>query len=95
MNTNTNGDDGNWGYVPTFHKAMYPALSPGPQLDAMNRVMAQKVTACMDQLFEQQKEKKPLRLFEYIQHEITLATTGSVYGPQNPFNDPMMEKSFW
>ncbi|KAF2444587.1 hypothetical protein P171DRAFT_520723 [Karstenula rhodostoma CBS 690.94] len=39
INTNTNGEEGNWGCVMTFHDAIQPTLAPGKQLDAMNRVM--------------------------------------------------------
>ena len=91
LNTNTNGDEGDWGYSITFYKMIHTPLSPGPELDAMNRVMAQKVTASIDRI----RVQKVVRLFEFIRHEITLATTDSVYGPQNPFKDPEIEDSFW
>lgn len=57
----------------------------------MNRVMAQEVAASIDRV----KGEKAVQLFEYIRHEITMASTESVYGPQNPFRDPVIEDSFW
>lgn len=89
--TNVNGDEGHWGYSITFYKMMHTPLAPGPQLDAMNRVMAQKVTASIGAL----KGPKYVRLFEFIRQEITLATTDSVYGPKNPFKDPSISEAFW
>ena len=90
LGTNVNGDEGFWGYSITFYKTIHTPLSPGPELDAMNRVMAQKVMASIDRL-----EEKVVNFFDFIKHEITLATTDSVYGPQNPFKDPAIVESFW
>jgi hypothetical protein len=56
----------------------------------MNRVMAEKVAASISRMKEQK-----VKLFEFVSHEITFATTDSVYGPQNPFKDPKVEQSFW
>jgi hypothetical protein len=91
LNTNTNGDEGPWGYSMTFYKAIHTPLAPGPDLDAMNRVMAEKIVDAMDGL----KEERTVGLFEFIRHEITLATTDSIYGPHNPFKDIEIENSFW
>jgi hypothetical protein len=91
LNNNVNGDDGPWGYSITHYPAVRTPLLPGPGLDAMNRVMAQKVAASIDGM----KHKQKVKLFAFISHEITLATTDSVYGPQNPFRDPEVEESFW
>jgi len=90
LGTNVNGDEGFWGYSITFYKTIHTPLSPGPELDAMNRVMAQKVMASIDRL-----EDKVVNFLDFIKHEITLATTDSVYGPQNPFKDPAIVESFW
>jgi hypothetical protein len=91
LNTNTNGDEGYWGYSITHYKALHPPLFPGPGLDAMNRVMAKKIMGSLDRI----QTSKVLNLFEFIKQEITLATTDSVYGPHNPFQDPEVVVSFW
>ena len=90
LNTNVNGDEGFWGYSITFYKAIHTPLAPGSELDAMNRVMAQKVASSIDRL-----EEKVVGLFDFIKQEITLASTDSVYGPKNPFKDPEIAKTFW
>jgi hypothetical protein len=33
-------------------------------------------------------------LLELVRHELTMALTGAVYGPENPYNDPKIEASW-
>ncbi|KAJ4356540.1 uncharacterized protein N0V89_004574 [Didymosphaeria variabile] len=91
LNTNVNGDEGFWGYSVTHYKAIHPPLFPGPGLDAMNRVMARKITSSLESI----QSSEVIRLFDFIKREITLATTDSVYGDQNPFRDPTIVEAFW
>jgi hypothetical protein len=91
LDTNLNGDDGPISYSVTHYPAVRKPLSAGAGLDAMNRVMAEKVAASIDGMQRNQEVK----LFEFIKHEVTVATTESVYGPHNPFRDSKVEQSFW
>lgn len=91
LDPNANGEEGTWGYLTTFHDMIHAALAPGPELDAMNRVMAQKVSASIDRI----NDRKVVNLFQYIKHEIALATTDSVYGPHNPFDNTGIVDDFW
>ncbi|KAF2828617.1 hypothetical protein CC86DRAFT_404520 [Ophiobolus disseminans] len=91
IETNLNGDEGPRGYSITHYPAVRLALYPGAGLDAMNRVMAQKVGACIDEM----GQKLEVKLFAFIKNKITFATTEAVYGPHNPFRDPKLEESFW
>lgn len=91
LDTNTNGDEGPWGYSVTHYTAIRAPLNPGPGLDRMNRMMALKVAESIDGM----KRKQDVKLFAFIKHEVTFATTESVYGPQNPFRDAELEESFW
>jgi hypothetical protein len=93
INTNTNGEDGDWGYVNTFHDAIQPAVSPGRNLDAMNRMMLGLVASQFDEQAKHQRQN--VNLFEWVQHQITLATTNSIYGSGNPFRDSGIEQAFW
>jgi hypothetical protein len=92
INTNTNGEDGDWGYVMTFHDAIQPSLAPCTHLDAMNRVMLGLVAESLNRL----KDEVPttVKLFDWVRHQITLATTSSAYGPSNPYKDPSIEAAF-
>jgi hypothetical protein len=77
----------------TFHDAIQPSLAPGTHLDAMNRVMLGLVAGSLNRL----KEQLPttVRLFDWVNHQITLVTTSSAYGPSNPYKDPQFEAAFW
>lgn len=93
INTNTNGEDGDWGYVLTFRDAIHPSLAPGTQLDGMNRVMLGLVAESLNRVKEQ--VPKSVKLFEWVSHQITLATTSAAYGPSNPYKEPRFEAAFW
>lgn len=79
INTNTNGEDGDWGYVMTFEDSTHPSLAPGLHLDGMNRVMLGMVMEFLNRLKEQGRTN--VSLFDWVQRQVTLATTGSVYRP--------------
>ncbi|KAF2192965.1 cytochrome P450 [Zopfia rhizophila CBS 207.26] len=67
-------------------------LAPGPFLAGLTRSTIQKLSTSIGLLGFQ---KKPHNLFACIRHHTTLAATGAVYGPQNPFLDPVIETSWW
>jgi hypothetical protein len=90
LDTNVNGEEGPRSYSVSHYPAVRGPLTPGKGLDAMNRVMAQKVADSIDGM----KYERTVKLFEFISHEINIATTDSVYGPQNTFKDPEVEESF-
>ncbi|KAI1487550.1 cytochrome P450 [Biscogniauxia mediterranea] len=80
------------GYLSTFTKAIHPALSPGPGLDAMNHVSVQTIAAALEKMGTQTRHVK---MYEWIRHEIFMATTDGVYGPQNPLRDPAVEAAWY
>jgi hypothetical protein len=93
VSTNANGEEGKYGYVMTFQESTYPHLAPGPHLDAMNRVMLELVATSLNRLRENSITK--VRFFDWLTHQITLATTDAAYGPSNPYKDPSIEAAFW
>ena len=95
VNTNVNGDEGDWGISMDTYREMKKALAPGPHLDQMNRTMLQIVAASLESLRVPKSDSKEINLMSWIRHELTMATTYSVYGPQNPFADPVIQKAFW
>lgn len=80
------------GYLMSFDTAIHPAVSPGPALDAMNRASIQAVAASLDKLRRQ--SPTTIDMFKWIKHEVLLATTDAVYGPQNPYRNPAMEEAW-
>ena len=90
---NLNGEDGDWGYSHDLYTSMHAALAPGSGLDGMNRIMIQNIAHSLNGLKGGQVME--IKLGEWSRHEITMATTNSVYGRCNPFKDPKVEKAFW
>jgi hypothetical protein len=100
MNANTNAKRGERGLYTEGAETIHAALLPGRGLDEMNRIAIQNIAASCDRLDLRSHGKTvtpPARinLRQWLQHEITLATTNSVYGPMNPFKDPKVEAGFW
>jgi hypothetical protein len=91
---NVNGDEGDWGLSMETYSCMRAALAPGAGLDAMNRAMFQNIAASIDDLRTTDKVVK-LGLARWLRNTITIATTNSVYGPQNPYIDQSVQDAFW
>ncbi|KAF2267292.1 cytochrome P450 [Lojkania enalia] len=83
---------GPFSYPIAFDKAIHPAVSPGPKLDAMNRHAVQKVSSAIEEIASQ--APKTLKLFEWVKREITLATSEAVYGPKNPFASQDLQNDY-
>jgi hypothetical protein len=100
MIANTNANNGERGLYSEGIKSIHAALLPGGGLDEMNRIAIQNIAASCDRLDPRSDGKAvapPVRikLMQWLRHEITMATTNSVYGPMNPFKDPKVEAGFW
>jgi hypothetical protein len=78
-------------------KATHSAMTPQGGMDEMNRVAASVTKTRLDGLIRaiQSKKTAPVDLWEWVQHEITVATTECVYGVHNPYRDPKVEAGFW
>ncbi|KAJ0115128.1 hypothetical protein J7T55_001537 [Diaporthe amygdali] len=81
------------GYLMSFPKYVHSALSAGPGLDAMNRRAIQVISKSLDEW--SQKKTTKIQLWQWLRHELLLASTDSVYGPKNPFRNPAMEKAWY
>jgi hypothetical protein len=84
---------GEHGHFSTFHKAVRPALSPGPGLDGM---VARGVGVFEASLAKMRQQKSPqtLKFFQWVRHEVLMASTEGEYGPGNPFRDPVFENAW-
>ena len=95
---NLNGEDGEWGISIESYQAIRNAMAPGANLDRMNRAMIQDIATSCDRLQPDIQKGLPARkigLMEWLRHELTAAMTNAVYGPQNPYQDPRVERAFW
>ncbi|KAK7994273.1 cytochrome P450 oxidoreductase [Apiospora marii] len=82
------------GYLMRFPKYVHHALSAGPGLDAMNRKSIQVLADSLDK-WATSSTPATVPMFEWVRHELLLASTDAVYGPKNPFRDPAMEKAWY
>jgi hypothetical protein len=95
LDKNLNGDEGDHGLSFESYEAMRAALKPGDLLDDMNRVMIQEVARSLDELQPCKGETRIFSLYMWLRDSITTATTRSVYGPMNPYEDKAVADSFW
>lgn len=80
------------GYLMNFPKYVHSALSTGPGLDALNKRSIEVISQSLD--IWAKKGPSTVKLFEWVRHELLMASTEGVYGPGNPFRDPAMEKAW-
>jgi hypothetical protein len=79
-------------------KATHQAMTPLGGIDEMNRVAAMITKMRLDDLASQGSQQSGMHaidLWEWVKHEITVATTECVYGAKNPYRDPKVESGFW
>jgi hypothetical protein len=86
------GENGDEGFLRSFPRTMHAPLSPGENLNAMNKTALQYLQVSADSLAA---ASGPLDLEEWLRRELTLATTNAVYGPGNPFTDEKVQDAFW
>lgn len=84
------------GHIPGMVKVIHETLLPGAKLDSLNRRSVQLVTASMDSLASglEGKEYATLNMYHWIGQQVLMATTESIYGPQNPFRDDGAVQAF-
>lgn len=92
---NVNGDEGDFGLSMESYSAMRAALKPGSDLDDMNRSMLQEVAKALDLLEPPRGESRRVGMYAWLRDAITTATTRSVYGPMNPYDDKAIADAFW
>ena len=93
---NVNCDEGHWGMSIESFEGMRAALKPGEDLDKMNRAMIQEVAGCLDELASQVVSGScQIEISKWMRDVVTLATTNSVYGPENPFKEKEVVDGFW
>lgn len=77
------------------HSRFHTMLSPGPQLDKMIRETAENVSGLLDAVLAEDDGSVSIGLLECMRHLVTVASTDAIYGPSNPFTNPLVEQAFW
>jgi len=94
INQNINKDQGDWGLVHETSKGMHASMSPGLNLDKMNRNMLHIMEEYFNELSAE--GEATVDLFEWIRPRVTVASTEAIYGPGNPFKrQPDLGNDFW
>jgi hypothetical protein len=82
------------GYAASFHKILHAELSlQGDALHVTKRSVLSNVTRSLANTSPH--PSSDTSLFEWIKYEVGMITTDAVYGPNNPFRQPGIERSFW
>lgn len=75
-------------YFNTFLRATHPVLKRGLELDAMNKACIEIMESSLSRL---NNRGTKTNLYEWVRHEILMATTEATYGYGNPFTKPVNE----
>jgi hypothetical protein len=80
------------GYSVNFVKAIHSTMFPGASLDALNKASVEVVLAAFKKL--KAKGRTTVGLFDWSRHEVMMATSEGVWGPQNPLRDAAVEENW-
>ena len=75
-------------------KVTHQAMMPGKELDRMMETAVQTMASSLDR-FGASNGARGIDLWSWVQNEVTITTTESVYGSMNPYRDPEVASSFW
>ena len=94
LTLNLEGKEGDDGLQVETHQRMHAALARGS--DSL-RSMSETMTQSLERLFSglNCEEGEMMDLYRWTRHAVTIASTDAVYGPSNPFRDPLVEDGFW
>jgi hypothetical protein len=80
------------GFSVSWPRFIIPAMSPGKNLDAMNRRAVEVLAEEMKTL--NAKGTVRLGLSRCSRQTMVIATTEAVWGPQNPYRDPAVAEAW-
>ena len=87
--------DGETAISKETHAARRAALSPSPEFDKINEQMIHSIEASLCSIRPLEGRPARMGLSAWLRRNVTAATTGSVYGPQNPFKDESVVDAIW
>lgn len=73
------------------------ALAPGKALDYQNIMTGLSLQRFIERLDSEvsDKGKQGFNIYDWIHHVFSVAPSDGVYGKNNPFRDPEVEKNYW
>jgi hypothetical protein len=86
-------------WIEDLYRDTRTALSPGKGLDYQNLRTGETLKRFVEELDESLQcegdNGRGFRLYNWIHHLISVSATDGVYGVNNPFRDPEVEKNYW
>lgn len=76
----------------SFTMSVHKYLVSGPSLEVATKMAIDRLSASLPKSIAQHRQGG---LLDAVRHELTLALTGAIYGEENPYDDPEIEKSWW
>ncbi|KAK4189459.1 cytochrome P450 [Podospora australis] len=92
---NLSGDEGNESLWLAAESHIHNTLKPGANLDDMNHSMIEEVVRELNELQPGPGKLAKIGMYHWLKGVITTATTRSVYGPMNPYDDKDIADAFW
>ncbi|KAL8638586.1 MAG: hypothetical protein Q9228_004276 [Teloschistes exilis] len=90
---NVDSDNGHPSYLRDGVSNVHATLRPGEQLMDTTRIALELLAPTLEGLAR--KTTDPVDLQQWIAGALMTSVTGSVFGPQNPYRDPEVARSFW
>jgi hypothetical protein len=75
----------------SFTMSVHKYLLSGSSLQSATKAAVDLLSAALPNHID---ENSQTGLLEMVRHELTLALTGAIYGPENPYDDPEIEASW-
>ena len=94
LQANLGADDKNASLLIEGLKATQHAMSLQGGREEMNRRASAVMKSRLGEV-DALGVSTSIDLWKWVQHEITVATTESIYGNANPYRNPKVESAFW
>lgn len=88
-------EEDNFALTHASNDVLVQGLKPGENLDNMNRIMLTQLNESMQKLQPRSGGMKTIKFNEWLKESLASATTRSLYGPKNPYDDPEIVDAFW
>lgn len=75
----------------SFTTSVHKYLLSGSSLQSATKAAVDLLSAALPNHID---ENSQTGLLEMVRHELTLALTGAIYGPENPYDDPEIEANW-
>ena len=91
MKNNMDCEQGDFGYMKDSYEIHHGMLSLGHKtFNDLTRTSLEEFADLINQVHDVKTD-----LYSWVQHVSTIFSTNAMWGPENPFKDPQVEKGFW